>query len=88
MRPIEIKPQMKVLGPKFKDKSAKIIKALLLMDPADVNRQRASGVIRVDIGEGIMDVDPEAVEVVMETLSAGAAVDVLGVGAATVLVKR
>jgi valyl-tRNA synthetase len=88
MRPIEIKPQMKVLGPKFKDKSAKIIKALLLMDPADVNRQRASGVIRVDIGEGIMDVDPEAVEVVMETLSAGAAVDVLRVGAATVLVKR
>jgi valyl-tRNA synthetase len=88
MRPIEIKPQMKVLGPKFKDKSAKIIKALLLMDLADVNRQRASGAIRVDIGEGIMDVDPEAVEVVMETLSAGSAVDVLRVGAATVLVKR
>jgi valyl-tRNA synthetase len=88
MRPIEIKPQMKVLGPKFKDKSAKIIKALLRMDPADVNRQRASGAIRVDIGDSIMDVDPEAVEVVMETLSAGAAVDVLGVGAATVLVKR
>jgi hypothetical protein len=58
------------------------------MDPADVNRQRASGAIRVDIGEAILDVDPEAAEVVMETLSAGAAVDVLGVGAATVLVKR
>ncbi len=88
MRPVSVKPQMKILGPKFKDRSSMIIKALAAMDPAEVARQKASGSIRVELNGEVLEVAAPAVEVVTETLSAGEAVDVLKVGIATVLVRR
>jgi valyl-tRNA synthetase len=88
MRAVALKPQMKVLGPKFKDKSGKIIKALLAMDPGEAARQRAAGSIAVRLDGETLEVTPDAVEIITETLSAGEAVDVLKVGDATVLVRR
>ena len=88
MKPVAVKPQMKVLGPKFKDKSGRIIKALSGMDPAEVTAQKAAGVIKVDLGGEVVEVGPEAVELVVETLSAGEAVDILTVGNSTVLVRK
>ncbi|VVB69091.1 Isoleucine--tRNA ligase [uncultured archaeon] len=88
MRPVAVKPQMKILGPRFKDKSGKIINALSSMDPREVAKQKDAGQIRVEVNGEILEVAPEAVEVVVETLSAGQAVDVLQVGSATVLVRR
>jgi valyl-tRNA synthetase len=87
-RAVALKPQMKVLGPKFKDKSAKIIKALLAMDPGEAARQKAAGSIAVELDVETLEVTPDAVEIITETLSAGEAVDVLKVGDATVLVRR
>ncbi|MDM7912548.1 MAG: valine--tRNA ligase, partial [Methanotrichaceae archaeon] len=88
MRAVAVKPQMKVLGPKFKDKSGRIVKALLAMDPSEVAEQKAAGSISVMLDKETFEVAPEAVEIVTETLSAGEAVDVLKVGEATVLVRR
>jgi valyl-tRNA synthetase len=87
-RAVAVKPQMKVLGPRFKDKSAKIIKAILAMDPGEVARQKAAGSIEVELDKETFEVTPDAVEIITETLSAGEAVDVLRVGEATVLVRR
>jgi len=58
------------------------------MDPAEVAGQKASGCIKVDVDGEAIDLPPAAVELVVETLSAGEAVDVLGVGDATVLVRK
>lgn len=88
MKPVAVKPQMKVLGPKFKDKSGRIIKALSGMDPVQAAAQKAAGIIRVDLGGEVVEVGPEAVELVVETLSAGEAVDILTVGNSTVLVRK
>jgi valyl-tRNA synthetase len=88
MKPVAVKPQMKILGPMFKDKSRKIIKILNSMDVAEVARQKASGCIKVDVDGEAIDLPPAAVELVVETLSAGEAVDVLGVGDTTVLVRK
>ncbi len=88
MKPVAVKPQMKVIGPKFKDKSGKIIKALSAMDPAAAAAEKASGSIKVDLGGEVIEVAPEAVELVVETLSAGEAVDILAVGDSTVLVRK
>ncbi|MDD1760634.1 MAG: valine--tRNA ligase [Methanothrix sp.] len=88
MKPVAVKPQMKILGPRFKDKSGKIIKALGGMDPADVASQKAKGSIAVLVDGETIEVPPEAAEIVMETLSAGLAVDVLRLEKATVLVRR
>ncbi len=88
MKPVAVKPQMKIIGPKFKDKSGKIIKALSAMDPAAAAAEKASGSIKVDLGGEVIEVAPEAVELVVETLSAGEAVDILAVGDSTVLVRK
>ena len=88
MVPVAVKPQMKVIGPRFKDKSSKIVKALGEMDPALVVGQKVGGSIQVPVDGEIIEVPPEAAEIIMETLSAGEAVDILRQGQATVLVRR
>jgi valyl-tRNA synthetase len=88
MRPVAVKPSMKILGPMLKDQSGKVIKALNSMDPSEVARQKASGSIKVDLDGQAVEIPSDAVEVVTETLLAGAAVDVFNVGAASVLVWR
>lgn len=88
MRPVGVKPLMKVLGPMFKDKSGKIIKSLTGMDPARVAEMKASGDVKVDLVGETVNVPPESVDIVTETFVAGQAVDLLKVGEATALVKR
>jgi valyl-tRNA synthetase len=88
MKPTAVKPQMKVLGPLFKDLSGKIIKVLNAMDPGEVARQKASGLIKVEVDDKVLDVPAEAVEVIVETLVAGSAVDILRLDNATALVRR
>ena len=88
MKPVAAKPQIKIIGPRFKDKSGKIIRALAAMDPAWAAEQKASGSIRVDVDGVSIDLPAEAVEIEMETLSAGLAVDVLRLDGASVLVHR
>ena len=88
MRPVAVKPQMKIIGPRFKDKSGKIINALGGMDPALVASQKANGSIAVPVDGEIIVVPAEAAEIVVENLSAGEAVDILRLENATVLVRR
>jgi len=88
MKPVAVKPQIKIIGPRFKDKSGKIIRALAAMDPAWAAEQKASGSIRVDVDGVSIDLPAEAVEIEIETLSAGLAVDVLRLDGASVLVHR
>jgi valyl-tRNA synthetase len=88
MKPVAVKPQMKVIGPRFKDKSAKIIKALAEMDPAKAAEQRSCGSIRVEVDGEMIDLPAEAAEIAVETLSSGLAVDILSLDAASVLVQR
>ena len=85
---VAVKPQMKIIGPRFKDKSHKIINALSAMDPNLVASQKTAGLIRVELEGEAIEVPPEAATVEIETLSAGEAVDILKLGAATVLVRR
>jgi len=88
MKPVAVKPQMKIIGPRFKDKSGRIIRALSAMDPTLAALQKAKGSIRIEIDGEVLALPPESLELSMETLSAGEAVDVLAVGDMTVLVRR
>jgi valyl-tRNA synthetase len=58
------------------------------MDPALVASQKANGSIQVEVEGEIIEVPPEAAEIVVENLSAGEAVDILQLEQATVLVRR
>ena len=88
MKPVAVRPQIKIIGPRFKDKSGKIIRALTAMNPAQAAEQKASGLIRVDVDGESMDLPAEAVEIETETLSSGLAVDILRLDGASVLVRR
>jgi valyl-tRNA synthetase len=88
MKPKAVKPQMKIIGPRFKDLSHKIIEALSAMDPGVVASQKTTGQIQVELEGEIIEVPTEAATVEVETLSAGEAVDILNLGVATVLVRR
>jgi len=58
------------------------------MDPALVSNQKTGGTIAVPVDDEIIEVPSEAAEIVMESLSAGEAVDILHLEKATVLVRR
>ena len=83
----EVKPQMKFIGPIFKDKSGTIIAALKAMDPQAVSEQRDSGTISVSLGDETLELSSNMVEIETETLSAGKAVDMLTIGEATILIR-
>jgi len=85
-RAVEVRPQMKAIGPIFKEKSGEIIGELKEMDPAVVARMVEAGRIEVDLGGDLVEVSPAAVEIVTETLSAGRAVDMISLDGATVLI--
>ena len=58
------------------------------MDPSEVARQKVSGLIKVEVDGKVLDVPADAVEVIVETLLAGLAVDILRLDKAVVLVRR
>jgi valyl-tRNA synthetase len=87
MRAVEVKPQMKAIGPVFKNQSGEIIRRLTEMDPEEVARMVAAGKIEVEVGETVVELGPEAVEIGTETLSAGRAVEMIVLEGATVLIR-
>jgi len=87
-RPVAVKPVMKHIGPVYKDKSSKIIKALSAMPPAEVMSQKISGSIKVELENETIELPSIAAEISTETMAAGKAVDVLKIGQATVLIWR
>ena len=58
------------------------------VDPAMVADQKARGTIAVPVDGETIEIPEQAAEIVVESLSAGEAVDVLRLDAATVLVRR
>jgi valyl-tRNA synthetase len=88
MNPIGIKPLMKILGPKFKDKTSNIIAALNAMSPTELAKQKVEGVVKINLDGVLLEIDSESVDVTTETLCAGEAVDVLKLAEAIVLVKK
>ncbi|MCJ7443829.1 MAG: valine--tRNA ligase [Methanotrichaceae archaeon] len=86
--PVEVKPLMKFLGPRFKDKSSNIMSALNRMNPAELAKQKAAGAIKVNLEGNLLEIDPDSVEIITETLFAGEAVNVLRVGEVSVLIRK
>jgi valyl-tRNA synthetase len=84
----EAKPDMGVIGPKFRKDAGKIIGALKALDPADVAGMIETGRVTVSVGDETFELEPEAVKVEKEVTSAGRAVDVLEFGRMIVVIVR
>ncbi|MBN2488678.1 MAG: valine--tRNA ligase [Methanosarcinaceae archaeon] len=86
--PVNVKPNMGIIGPKFRNKAGAIIKSLTAEDPKRISEQAAEGSIVVIVGDEEIELGPESVQIEREVISAGRAVDVLDVNGTTVVIVR
>jgi valyl-tRNA synthetase len=86
--PVEVKPNMGILGPIFRKDAGAVVKALKAEDPAAIEAQAASGKITVNVNDKQIELEPEAIEIRKEVISGGREVDVLEVRGAVVVIVR
>lgn len=86
--PTEVKPNMKVLGKKYRDKAKSIASALMSEDPIRVMEQAGSGSITLSVEGESITLDPSYLIIEKERLLKGKAVDVLEVGNAIIVIMR
>jgi len=86
--PVEVKPNMGILGPRFRKDAGAVVKALKAEDPAAVEAQKVSGKITVIVNDESIELEPEAVEIRKEVISGGREVDVLEVRGAVIVIVR
>ncbi|MDY6964915.1 MAG: valine--tRNA ligase [Halobacteriota archaeon] len=87
--PVRIKPDMKTIGPKYRDRSKSIVIALEDADPVEIERQiEEAGKITLEIGEETIEIDSSLLRIEYAVTSGGKAADVLKIEGATVVVVR
>jgi valyl-tRNA synthetase len=86
-RLVKLIPQMKHIGPRFKDDSKRVIEALNRMDPEDLLRARSAGKVEVHLGNNVVEITREMFEIETLIYSAGRAVELLSVQDATILIR-
>ncbi|MCK5661703.1 MAG: class I tRNA ligase family protein, partial [Methanosarcinales archaeon] len=86
--PTGVKPNLSLIGPKFRDTAGPIIAALKSADPVDILSQVESGGINIEVNGTNVELPPEAVEIISEMASKGRSVDVLEVGDIAVVILK
>ncbi|MDD4331487.1 MAG: valine--tRNA ligase [Methanosarcinaceae archaeon] len=86
--PVEVKPNMGILGPRFRKEAGAVVKALKAQAPAKIEAQAVSGKISISVAGKSLELDPEAVEIKKEVISEGREVDVLDIRGAVVVIVR
>jgi valyl-tRNA synthetase len=86
--PVNVKPNMGMIGPKFRGQAKAIINALTEANPKKIADEVAKGKIVVDVDGETIELEPECVEIEKEVVSAGRAVDVLDINGIPVVIIR
>ena len=86
--PVKVKPNMGIIGPKFRNKAGAIINSLIAENPKRIAEQAAEGSIVVIVGDEEIKLGPESVQIEKEVISAGRTVDVLDVDGTAVVIVR
>jgi valyl-tRNA synthetase len=84
--PVEVDPDMSVLGPRFRDSAGEVVGALQARDAAEVAQEKKDGVVNVEVDGETVELDGDAVGIVNELRSGGEEVEVIETDGATVLV--
>ena len=86
--PVNVKPNMGVIGPKFRGQAKDIINALAEENPKKIADEITKGKITVEVNGDMLELDPESVVIEKEVVSAGRAVDVLDISGIPVVIVR
>lgn len=86
--PVNIKPNMGIIGPKYRKQAGAIIKTLTSMDPVEVADIASKGNISITVDGENIELEPESIVIEKDVISAGRAVDVLDVNGTVVVIVR
>ncbi len=86
--PVSVKPEMGIIGPRYRKKAGAIVKKLSQADPLEVAKEMESGKIILDVDGETIEIDSEAVSLEREVKSAGREVDVLDVNGSIVVIVK
>ena len=86
--PVEVDPDMSVLGPQFRDSAGEVVGALQARDAGEVASEKDEGVVNVEVDGETVELDADAVGIVNELRSGGEEVEVIETDGATVLVYK
>jgi valyl-tRNA synthetase len=86
--PVSVKPNMGLIGPKFRGKAKAIIDALVDANPKKIADEVANGMITVTVEGELIELEPDCVEIEKEVVSAGRSVDVLDISGVLVVIVK
>jgi valyl-tRNA synthetase len=86
--PVDVKPNMGIIGPKFRKQAGSIITTLKSMDASRVAQMKESGSIDIEVDGEKISLEPESVEIIKEVTSAGRTVDVIEVSDVMAVILR
>ena len=87
-RPIGVKINMGLIGPRFRKDAEDVVTALKKEDLATIEAQQTSGKITIAVNEQSIEIESEAVVITKEVISKGREVDILEVNEAIVVIVR
>ncbi len=86
--PVGVKPNMGIIGPRFRGQAKAIINAIGSESPEKIARDISKGKITLSVNGLTVELDPECVEIEKEVVSQGRSVDVLEVNGTPVVIVR
>ncbi|WNY23015.1 Valine--tRNA ligase [Methanimicrococcus hongohii] len=86
--PVEVKPNMGMLGPMFRDKAGAVIGALKKLPPKTAEEMKASGTITIDVAGESVELSADAIEIKKEMILAGREIDILHVDEAVIVIVK
>lgn len=87
-KPVAINPKLSIIGPKFRDKSKKIIKAIKSANPAKIAKQAETGSISLEIDKEKIEIPAESVSIEREIISKGRSVDLIELDKALIMIIK
>jgi hypothetical protein len=86
--PTEVKPNLGMLGPMFRDKAGAVIATLKALPPKEAEEMKNAGKIVINVAGEYIELGAESIEIKKEMVSAGREIDLIHVdGAVVVIVK-
>jgi valyl-tRNA synthetase len=86
--PVEVKPNMSIIGPRYKKQAKHIINALKNIEATHIAEQMKKGSVTIETEAGSITLEPEAISLRTEILLQGKAVDVETLKDAIVVIEK
>ncbi|MDR2944514.1 MAG: valine--tRNA ligase [Methanosarcinales archaeon] len=86
--PVEVKPNMGMLGPMFRDKAGAVISALKALPLKEAEEMKAAGKIIVTAGGEQIELGADSIDIKKELVSGGREIDILHVGEAVIVIVK